>query len=204
MGKVLILPGQLHGRLRGHVLCCPYLTVGVGIGTAHYLALVLKNQDRGDIVAGTEFGGFPGPGGENGIDLRQAEFRKTEVVAWRKAHHPADAPFRFRNQQVIGVVPCFVASSWREGRKVVVKDEDALVSRIPVAPRPTVTGAKIAMGIVWWPDGLDGTLLEPLPGAVVAIRTDKDILAREKVETAMGAVAKHQASSRVPFVSRQR
>jgi hypothetical protein len=117
-------------------------------------------------------------------------------MAWREAHHAADARFRFRHKEpLVSNVQTSIRNIRLEGCKVVVENKSARVRRITYATGPSVAWAQVATRIVGG-GGFDRDLFyRPLPRPLGTLRRYHDPLIGERVEPAMWIFVKSQRNS---------
>ena len=119
------------------------------IARAHHGAAVLENLDMADEVERSQFAELFDPCIHDGFDLCRSHGSQSEVVARRKADHPADSRLSFSDDEP-GVFEVYAIGRrvLLERGEVVLENEGGGVGRISNPTGAGISGTEIAGGIV--------------------------------------------------------
>lgn len=178
--QVLLHIGQFLGRLVGDGTLGPDLPVRVGVAATHDCTLVLKDLDVIDIIDGAQFLVLLGPQIDHLADRSHIHLRQGEIVAGRKADHPAQASVTFGLQQFVIVQPD-VRGVRPQRAEIILEHEGVGIVRILDAAGANIAGTEIALRVIGRPVLLGYIFGLPLPGALSTVWRDKDPLPVKRV-----------------------
>src|SRR6516225_11236204 len=140
----------------------------VWMACSHHRTAIFKNLHITNIRKRAKLLKLLAPAIHNGPNVRELHHGKCQVMLRRKAKHPADARFSFRDEQIL-FVNCRVFAFWQQSGKIVVENKYLQVLRIFVPAGALVSWTHVARGIVMSSDGLGGCFDLALPRAQSAM-----------------------------------
>ena len=157
------------------------------VGAAHDLAAVLENLYGSDVGPRAEVHRLLDPSVDHALDVGDLHARQGEVVAGREAEHPAEAGLAFGDDEPV-LDPLRRRIGLERG-EIVVEDEGVFVVGIARAARAKISGAEIAVRIVWKRRRRGDRLALALPGALHAVGRNQRPFAGERVQAAVRGLA---------------